>query len=182
MGWTMPLTRLAGLVVQDPGRPCGKRRRPVFSGTGHSVLAVSWGVRKPETSTWCRVALSTFSEPGPGPLPLGPAGHPRLAAGSPSQAPHPTPRPGDRAGLEVSSGSRDVAPAHHQARLVLALPLFPGRAVDQLPVQNGVSRVEQGVLRPVSRPSPHEDGRWAITLASARGRQGCVTGLTVFSS
>lgn len=179
LGWTMPLTRLAGLVVQDPGRPCGKRQRPVFSGTGHSVLAVSWGVCKPETSTWCRVAVFMFSEPGLGHLPLGPAGHPRLAAGSPSQAP----RPRDRAGLEVSSGSRAVVPAHHQARLVLALPLFPGRAVDQLPVQNGVSRVEQGILRPVSRPSPHgEDGRWAIMLVSARGRQGCVTGLTLFSS
>lgn len=107
---------------------------------------------------------------------------PPPGCGQPLPSPPPHPRPGDRAGLEVSSGSRAVAPAHHQARLVLALPLFPGRAVDQLPVQNGVSRVEQDVLRPVSRPSPHEDGRWAITLASARGRQGCVTGLTVFSS
>lgn len=35
--------------------------------------------------------------------------------------------------------------------------------------------------RPVLRPHG-EDSRWAITLASARGRQGCVTGLTVFSS
>ena len=151
--WTTPLTRLAGLVVQDPGRLCGKRRRPVFSGTGHPVLAVPWGVRKPETSTWCRVALSTFSEPVPGALPLGPAGHPRLAADSPSQAPRP-PAPGDGAGLEVNSGSRAVVPAHHRARLVLAPPLFPGRAVDQPPVQNGVSRVEQSVPRPVSRPSP----------------------------
>ena len=95
--WTTPLTRLAGLVVQDPGRLCGKRRRPVFSGTGHPVLAVPWGVRKPETSTWCRVALSTFSEPVPGALPLGPAGHPRLAADSPSQAPRP-PAPGTEQG------------------------------------------------------------------------------------
>lgn len=132
LGWTMPLTRLAGLVVQDPGRSCGKRRRPVFSGTGHSVLAVSWGVRKPETSTRCRAALSTFSEPGPGPLPPG--------CGQP--LPSPPPR----------GKSRAVAPAHHQARLVLALPLFPGRAVDQLPVQNGVSRVEQRVLAPCCAP------------------------------